>query len=80
MMCMIFGAIASVFSLFLCIKRRILNRVMRNELHAAVQMPTFDDVHKFKSEFRTHHHRLHDVYFVADALTLRLEHAADVFI
>lgn len=57
-----------------------MNRVLWNEPHAAVKMPTFKKAQNFKSAFKTHNPRLHNVYCVTEGLKLILEQARDVVI
>lgn len=67
---MMFGVVSSVCSLFLQFGRRILVLALKSDRHAAVRVPTTEEVFQFKALFAANYSTLGDVYIVADGLKL----------
>lgn len=76
-LCMLFGVTASVCSLFIRLGRRLLLKILSRDQHAAVRMPTQDEIKAFQDAIAAKYSMLEDVYAVADGLKLYLEQAGD---
>lgn len=79
-LCLLFGITSSVCSLFLRFGRRIIIKVLAQELDAMVRMPTALETVEYKRAFYNKYSMLKDVYAVADGLKLYLEQSGDTVI
>lgn len=72
-LCLLFGKKRSVCSLFLWFGRTILAKILENNSHASVKMPSEEELIQFQLAIGRKFSTLQNFYCVADGLKLYLE-------
>lgn len=79
-LCLEFGVRRIVADIFMCFARRILVRTVRSQAEAAIKIPSFDEIVRFKQDISDKHPLLHDAFCLEDGLKVRLQQSGNQMI